>query len=99
MPEHSTMRPAAVALAYAGGDVAPGKAAEGESPLAEAIVAEARRAGAPVREQPGLAQALFGEPVDQAIPASLYLISAEVLAHLDRLDRLPHPAVVGKAWP
>ena len=78
----------AVALRYeAGRDAAPRVAATGAGQVADRIVAAAREAGVPVRDDPALAEALGGLEVWQHVPPELYAVIAEVFAWAYRADR------------
>ena len=70
-----------VALTYeAGAHAAPKVAATGAGDVAERILAAAREAGIPVREDPDLAEALAVLDLGAVIPPELYGVIAEVLA-------------------
>ena len=69
----------AVALRYAEGDSAPVVVATGKGDVADRIVAAARDAGVAIDENPLLASALAGVPLDEPIPEALYLAVAEVI--------------------
>ena len=58
MPDQPPPRRRATALHYTRGEVAPTVTATGAGLLAERIVAAAREAGVPVREDPALVEAL-----------------------------------------
>lgn len=77
----------AVALQYdAGKMTAPKVIAKGAGHVAQRIIRLARRYGVPVIERKPLAQALFKiVKVDREIPLGLYLVVAELLAHVYRL--------------
>lgn len=77
----------AVALRYeAGAMAAPRVVAKGAGFIAQRIAELARQHGVPVLERKPLAQALFkAVHVGQEIPAALYMVVAEVLAHVYRL--------------
>jgi flagellar biosynthesis protein len=87
MPEERPPRPReATALRYEQGQNAPQVVATGRGLIAERIIAEARKAGIPVREEPALAEALARLPLDTEIPPELYTAVAEALAWAYRLD-------------
>jgi flagellar biosynthesis protein len=58
---------------------APQVVATGSGLIAERIVEIAREQGVPVREEPGLAEALARLELDQEIPPDLFAAVAEVL--------------------
>jgi len=71
----------AVALKYAAEEhAAPQVAATGTGDVAERILAAAREAGIPVREDPDLTEALAVLDLGAVIPPELYSVIAEVLA-------------------
>ena len=74
----------ATALRYDGPD-APRVVASGRNLVAEKILAAAREAGVPVREDAVLAQALETLELDAEIPPELYKAVAEALAWAYRL--------------
>jgi FlhB-like protein len=78
----------AVALRYeAGAMAAPKVVAKGADHVAKRIVALARHHGVPVVERKALAQALYKTvKVDQTIPLELYLVIAELMAYVYRLQ-------------
>jgi flagellar biosynthesis protein len=87
MPDEKPPRPKeATALRYEQGSNAPQVVATGRGLIAERIIAEARAAGIPVREEPALAEALAKLPIDTEIPPELYTAVAETLAWAYRLD-------------
>ncbi|MGZ4200836.1 MAG: EscU/YscU/HrcU family type III secretion system export apparatus switch protein, partial [Thermoleophilaceae bacterium] len=59
----------------------------GAGALAERIIARARDAGVPVREDDPLAAALAGLDLGQQVPEELWVAVAEVLAWAYALDR------------
>jgi flagellar biosynthesis protein len=75
----------AAALRYGGGDPAPTVVAAGRGQVAEKIVAAARAAGVPVREDDLLAEALAALEVGTQIPEELYRAVAEALVWAYRL--------------
>ena len=86
MPDERPPRPReATALRYEGKG-APQVVATGRGQIAERIIAEARKAGIPVREEPALAEALARLPLDTEIPPELYTAVAAALAWAYRLD-------------
>ncbi|HEX4613976.1 MAG TPA: EscU/YscU/HrcU family type III secretion system export apparatus switch protein [Urbifossiella sp.] len=78
----------AVALKYEqGSGGAPKVVAKGKGPLADRIVALARKGNVPVREDPNLVQVLSRLKVDQEIPPELYQAVAAILAFLYKMNR------------
>jgi flagellar biosynthesis protein len=88
MPERPPPRQRrAAALRYdAGTDQAPHVVATGKGFIAERIIAEARAAGVPVRDDAALAEALAGLDLGAQVPDSLYRAVAEALAWAYRLE-------------
>jgi flagellar biosynthesis protein len=88
MPEQQPPRERrAAALRYeSGSDAAPRVVATGRGQLADRIVAEARAAGVPVRDDAALAEALAGLDLGAHVPEELYRAVAEALAWAYRLD-------------
>jgi flagellar biosynthesis protein len=77
----------AAALRYeAGADHAPRVVASGTGIVAERILAEARAAGVPVRDDAALAEALAGLNLGDNVPEALYRAVAEALAWAYRLE-------------
>ncbi|HTE62123.1 MAG TPA: EscU/YscU/HrcU family type III secretion system export apparatus switch protein [Solirubrobacteraceae bacterium] len=74
------------ALRYEGAG-APKVVASGRGHVAEKILAAARAAGVPVREDPALAAALSTLALGQDVPEDLWLAVAEVLAWAYELER------------
>jgi flagellar biosynthesis protein len=94
MPERGPDRPRrerrAAALRYdAGSDEAPRVVAAGKGLVAERILAEARAAGVPVRDDAALAEALAGLDLGVHVPEDHYRTVAEALAWAYRLDSRP----------
>ncbi len=92
MTEAGATRPglvqqAAVALAYRTGQSAPQVVAKGRGAIAEAIIARARESGIYVHESPELVSLLMQVDLDEHIPPQLYLVVAELLAWIYRLER------------
>lgn len=85
VPEDAPRRQAA-ALQYRSGDRAPQVVATGQGYVAEQIIAAAREAGVPVREDPALAKALAALDLGAEVPETLYRAVAETLAWAYRLD-------------
>jgi flagellar biosynthesis protein len=86
MPDQPPPRRRATALHYTHGDVAPAVTATGAGLLAERIVAAAREAGVPVREDPALVEALGALNLGAHVPEELWRAVAEALAWAYRLD-------------
>jgi flagellar biosynthesis protein len=75
------------ALRYeSGSDEAPRVVASGRGLVAERILAEARAAGVPIRDDAALAEALAGLDLGVQVPEDLYRAVAEALAWAYRLD-------------
>jgi flagellar biosynthesis protein len=77
---------AAVALAYAEGQVAPRVVAKGRGLIAETIINQARAHGIYVHESPELVSLLMQVDMDQHIPPELYRAVAELLAWLYKIE-------------
>jgi flagellar biosynthesis protein len=86
MPDPRPPARRAVALNYEHGAPAPRVSASGSGLVAERIIAAAREAGVPVREDAALAQALGALEIDQDVPQALWTAVAETLAWAYRLD-------------
>ena len=84
MPEPPRRR--ATALRYEGSG-APKVVATGEGALADRILAHAREAGVPVREDPALAAALASMAVGREVPEELWMAVAEVLVWAYELEK------------
>jgi flagellar biosynthesis protein len=76
----------ASALHYRPGDVAPRVVASGSGLVAERILAAAREAGVPVRQDPALVRALAALDLGDAVPEAMWKAVAEALAWAYRLD-------------
>lgn len=76
----------AIALHYEPGAPSPRVTATGAGLVADRIIAAARAAGVPVREDPALAQALSALELDREIPPELWRAVAEALAWAYKLD-------------
>ena len=81
-----TPRKKAAALRYEGGSGAPKVVAAGRGLIAEKILAAAREAGVPIREDAALAEALAGLELGREVPEELWVAVAEALAWAYRLD-------------
>ena len=86
MPEPPRRRRAAALRYEAGADGAPRVVAAGKGLVAERILAEARAAGVPIRDDAALAEALAGLDLGTEVPESLYRAVAEALAWAYRLE-------------
>lgn len=86
MPEPRPPRRAAALRYDAGSDQAPRVVAAGSGVVAERILAEARAAGVPVRDDAALAEALAGLDLGAQVPETLYRAVAESLAWAYRLE-------------
>ena len=82
----SPPRNAAVALAYEENDAAPRVVAKGYGAVAETIIARAKAAGVYVHESPELVGLLLHVDLDRHIPPELYVVIAELLAWLYRVE-------------
>ena len=76
----------ATALQYTQGDSAPKVTATGSGLVAERIIAAAREAGVPVREDPALANALSQLELGGEVPEAMWVAVAETLAWAYRLN-------------
>ena len=82
----------AVALKYKRGqDNAPKVTAKGTGLVAEKIIDIARKQGIPVKDDPDLVEVLSRLDLDEEIPPELYVIVAELLAFVYRLNRKKGP--------
>jgi flagellar biosynthesis protein len=79
-------RSTASALRYTEGSGAPEVVASGRGLIAERIVAAAKEAGIPIREDAVLAEALAALEVGSEIPQELYRAVAEALVWAYRLS-------------
>jgi flagellar biosynthesis protein len=90
MPEKNPRERRAAALRYdAGTDASPRVVATGRGHVAARIIAEARAAGVPVRDDAALAEALASLDLGLNVPEELYRAVAEALAWAYRLDSGP----------
>ena len=83
---HNDPLKSAVALAYGQTDAAPRIVAKGRGMVAEKIISRAREHGVYVHESPELVSLLMQVDLDQRIPAQLYVVVAELLAWIYRLE-------------
>ncbi|MFP5364224.1 MAG: EscU/YscU/HrcU family type III secretion system export apparatus switch protein [Thermoleophilia bacterium] len=87
MPDPPRRPRRAAALRYeAGTDQAPRVVASGKGVIADRILAEARAAGVPVRDDAALVEALAGLDLGAQVPEPLYRAVAEALAWAYRLE-------------
>jgi flagellar biosynthesis protein len=83
----------AVALTYANGESAPRVVAKGRGLIAHEIIERAREAGVFVHESPEMVALLMQVDLDARIPPQLYVVVAELLAWIYRIeqgDAAPH---------
>jgi flagellar biosynthesis protein len=85
-PEPPPGRRKATALQYTRGDTAPKVTATGSGLVAERIIAAAREAGVPVREDAALANALAALDINTEVPEAMWGAVAETLAWAYRLN-------------
>jgi len=77
----------AVALKYEPGqDNAPRMTAKGTGRVADKIIELARKHGIPVKDDPDLVEILSKLDIQEEIPAELYVIVAELLAFVYKLN-------------
>ena len=76
----------ATALSYTEGERAPRITATGTGLVAERIIAAAREAGVPIKEDPALAQALAKLELGGEVPEAMWVAVAETLAWAYRLN-------------
>lgn len=86
MPMPEPQRTAA-AIRYRADDYAPTIVAKGRGAVAEAIIDRARANGIYVHESPELVALLMRVDLDSHIPAQLYMVIAELLVWLYRLEQ------------
>lgn len=79
----SDIKPVAVALKYES-PRAPRVVATGRGAIGQAIIDKAKEFGVPLREDPGLAEALSTLELDEEIPEALYKAVAQVIAFILR---------------
>ncbi len=78
----------AVSLKYdPGKDQAPKVTAKGQGIIAEKIIALAKEHGIPIREEPDLVEVLSKLDLDQEVPPEAYILVAEILAFVYRMNR------------
>ena len=83
---HNDPLKSAVALAYGQTDAAPRIVAKGRGMIAAKVISSAREHGVYVHESPELVSLLMQVDLDQRIPAQLYVVVAELLAWIYRLE-------------
>jgi flagellar biosynthesis protein len=77
----------AVALRYkTGDDNAPRVTAKGTGLIAENIIEMARKHGIPIKDDPDLIEVLSRLDLNEEIPPELYVVVAELLAFVYRLN-------------
>ncbi|OCC15550.1 Flagellar biosynthesis protein FlhB [Dissulfuribacter thermophilus] len=82
-----SMRKKAVALKYDPSiDKAPKVVAKGAGKIAEQILEIAQRSGVPIREDSDLVEVLSHLDIHQEIPPETYIVVAEILAWVYRLN-------------
>jgi len=77
---------------------APRVTATGSGFVAEKIIAMAREHGVPVKDDPDLVEVLSRLDVNEEIPPDLYIVVAELLAFVYRMNRKDFPEL-GKSDP
>jgi flagellar biosynthesis protein len=91
MPKNES-NPAAVAIAYRDGQIAPRVIAKGRGLIAQEIIKRAKESGIYVHESTELVALLMQVDLDDRIPPQLYIAVAELLAwlyHLEKGDKDP----------
>ncbi len=86
MPKNES-NPAAVAIAYRDGQVAPKVIAKGRGLIAQEIIKRAKESGVYVHESTELVALLMQVDLDDRIPPQLYVAVAELLAWLYYLEK------------
>ena len=86
MKEHNPPT-SAIALAYQEGQIAPRVVAKGHGPIAEEIIKRAKDSNIYVHQSTELVSLLMQVNLDDRIPPELYVVVAELLAWLYRLER------------
>lgn len=66
---------------------APKLTAKGRGLIAEKIIALAAEAGVPVKDDPDLIEVLMGLELDEEIPPELYVVVAELLSYVYRINQ------------
>lgn len=98
MPE-PPQKKRAIALSYERGTHAPRVTASGTGLVAERILAAAREAGVPVREDRALTEALSALEIDREVPAELWVAVAQTLAWAYQVDAKARRGGHGRARP
>ena len=91
MPKNES-NPAAVAIAYRDGQIAPKVIAKGRGLIAQEIIKRAKESGIYVHESSELVALLMQVDLDDRIPPQLYIAVAELLAwlyHLEKREEAP----------
>ena len=84
---NSEYRRSAAAIKYPEGRrTTPRVTAQGRGEMAERIIAEAKRAGVPIREDTALVELLLQLDLNETIPSELYQAVAEILVFIYQLD-------------
>jgi len=78
----------AVALSYDPADAAPKVLASGKGYLAEKIIQKAKETDIPLHKDEQLAHSLSKLEIGEMIPPQLYDVVAEILAFVDKMDRI-----------
>jgi len=86
MPKNESI-PAAVAIAYRDGQIAPKVTAKGRGLIAQEIIKRAKESGIYVHESTELVALLMQVDLDDRIPPQLYVAIAELLAWLYHLEK------------
>ena len=83
----------AVALKYdPSKNTAPQVSAKGSGLVAERIISLAKAHGVPVKDDPDLVEVLAGLDLSEEIPAELYVVVAELLAFVYRMNGKNRPS-------
>jgi flagellar biosynthesis protein len=90
-PGKPARRDEAVALTYTQGDAAPRVVAKGRGLIAQEIIERAHQSGVYVHESPELVSLLMQVDLDERIPPQLYVVVAELLAWLYRIEAGENP--------
>ena len=96
MPEPSDRRRAVALRYHQEKDAAPRVLAKGSGDVAERIIALAREHGVPLHEDRDLIGLLGALELDEMVPPALYVVLAEVLAHVYRANRTAPPGGSGR---
>jgi flagellar biosynthesis protein len=86
-PKQAPRRSAAALRYRRETDAAPRVTASGRGAVAEKILAVAREAGIPIREDASLVEVLARLDIGSEVPPELYRVVAEVLAFVYRMDQ------------